>query len=140
MIRISASFSKKVPGIQQYSSDAVHLGVEIELPESVLRDPDEFKRAVRRLFAQARAEVEEQVGSTPNLTHSTRNVRGDDSMSRRNDEPASPRQIDFLLSLGRRNGGMSEAAILRDAGVEKLTDLTRTQASALISRFSRRAA
>ena len=97
MIKISASFTKKVPVEETYSSDGVHLGVEMELPDEILRDQAEFKQAVRKLFAQACAEVEEQVGGA----------------------------LALLLSLGRRNANMSPADILREAGVERLTGLTK---------------
>ncbi len=35
MIKISAPFSKKTPSDEPYSSHAVHLGVEVELPDPV---------------------------------------------------------------------------------------------------------
>ena len=133
MIKITTSYGRKTPGTEPYSSESTHLTVEVELPDEVLRDQAEFKQAVRRLFAQARAEVEEQVGVAPS-------AQSNGTGPRRNGQPASPRQIDFLLSLGRRNANMSPADILREAGVEKLTDLTKSQASALIDRFNQKGA
>ncbi len=60
MIRLNAAYSKKLPGEQPYSSEGVSLSVEVELPDQVLSDPHQFSDAVRRLFGQARAEVEQQ--------------------------------------------------------------------------------
>ena len=146
MIKISASFTKKVPGDEPYSSDGVHLGVEIEVPDKVLADEDQFSQAVRRLFAQARTEVEAQV-SRPRITehspdasngngrHHT-NGNGGQASNGRTPQPASARQLDFLLSLGRRNANLSPNQIMDEAGVEKLTDITKGQASTLIDRFS----
>ena len=134
MIKITTSYGRKTPGNEPYSSESTHLTVEVELPDGVLDDQAEFKQAVRRLFAQARAEVEEQVGATPPSSN------GNGNQQQRNGQPASPRQIDFLLSLGRRNANMSPAEILREAGVEKLTDLTKSQASQMIDRFNQKGA
>lgn len=143
MIKISAAFTKKVPGEEPYSSDGVHLGVEIEVPDRVLGDEHEFSQAVRRLFAQARAEVEQQVSAPqpePNGHHQNgvhTNGNGHRTWpSRRRDEPASKRQLDFLLSLARRNASLGPNEILAEVGVERLTDITKNQASALIDRFS----
>ncbi len=140
MIKINASFTKKVPGDEPYSSDAVHLGVEIELPDPVLTDQQEFSAAVRRLFQQARDEVENQVtGHRPQLNAGSNgnghHALNDNGTSRRT-QLASPRQIDFLLSLARRNANLSPTQILDEAGVDKLTDLTKSQASSLIDRFN----
>lgn len=60
MLRLNASFSKKVPGEQPYSSEGLGLSIEVELPDQTLADPQQFTEAVRRLFGQARAEVERQ--------------------------------------------------------------------------------
>lgn len=136
MIKITTSYGRKTPGTEPYSSESTHLTVEVELPDEVLRDQAEFKRAVRRLFAQARAEVEEQVGAAPGTPSS----HGNGAPPRRDAQPASPKQIDFLLSLARRNANMSPTDILREAGVEKLTDLSKSQASAMIDRFNQKGA
>lgn len=140
MIKISASFSKKIPGDEPYSSDAVHLGVEIELPDPVLTDQQEFSAAVRRLFSQARQEVEHQVSGprsqlNGNSNGNDRHPANNNGNSRR-PQLASPRQIDFLLSLARRNANLSPTQILDEAGVDKLTELTKSQASSLIDRFN----
>jgi len=144
MIKISAAFTKKVPGEEPYSSDGVHLGVEIEVPDQVLGDEREFSQAVRRLFAQARAEVEQQVTApTRELNgHNGRTHRGGDGAarsaapSRRRDELASKKQLDFLLSLARRNANLGPNDLMAEAGVERLTDITKNEASALIDRFN----
>ena len=122
MIKINASFSKKIPGDEPYSSDAVHLGVEVELPDPVLTNQQEFSAAVRKLFAQARQEVEHQVtGPRPELNgNSNGNGRHPSSNNGNGHRPqlASPRQIDFLLSLARRNANLSPTQILDEAGVD----------------------
>lgn len=136
MIKINASFSKKIPGSEPYSSDAVHLGVEVELPDPVLTDQREFSAAVRRLFAQARQEVEHQIGDGESQLPSAK-TNGNHAASRNgNSQPASPKQIDFLLSLARRNANLSPTQILEEAGVARLTDLSKSQASTLIDRFN----
>ena len=145
MIRINASFTKKVPGEEPYSSDGVHLGVEIEVPDQVLNDPNQFREAVRRLFAQARAEVEEQVtgprASAPIQSGFRSNERTQPEPRRNGrDQPASKKQLDFLLSLGRRSANLSPADILAEAGVDRLSDISKAQASAMIDRLNSRGA
>ena len=137
MIRVNAAYSKKIPGSEPYSSEGLHLSVEVELPDQVLTDQQQFTAAVRRLFQQARDGVEHQIEGRSEIQRAS---NGSDQQSSngnaRNSQPASAKQIDFLLSLGRRNANLSPAQILQEAGVEKLTDLTRSQASALIDRFN----
>ena len=136
-IRITTSYGRKTPGDEPYSSESTHLTVEIELPDRVLTDQQQFTTAVRRLFQQARDEVEHQVDGRRETQHpSNGDGRQPSNGNGGRAQPASAKQIDFLLSLGRRNANLSPAQILQEAGVEKLTDLTRSQASALIDRFN----
>ncbi|MCB9833557.1 MAG: hypothetical protein H6807_13895 [Planctomycetes bacterium] len=143
MIKIHASFTKKVPGEEPYSSDGVHLGVEIEVPDQVLNDPNQFREAVRRLFAQARAEVEEQVAgprAQPREPDFLQGGRQPEPRRGGRDQPASKKQLDFLLSLGRRSANLSPADILAEAGVSRLSDISKAQASAMIDRLNKRGA
>jgi len=36
MIKINAGFNKKIPGVQEYSSEGVHVTLEMELPDAYL--------------------------------------------------------------------------------------------------------
>lgn len=63
MIKLHASYSKKVPGAEQYSSDSASASVEIDLPEGA---PIPAKLA--ELWDVTRSAVEQQLGQRLNAS------------------------------------------------------------------------
>ncbi|MCB9932981.1 MAG: hypothetical protein H6841_06120 [Planctomycetes bacterium] len=112
MIRLIASYSKKVPGTEQYSSECASASVEVELPEGAA-----IPAKLAELWDVTRTAVEQQLGSlqpvnriagnghaqsqpegngqrpVPQTSHSPRNGNG------RSKAAVSEKQLKFIKSL-----------------------------------------
>ncbi len=67
MIKINAGFNKKIPGTQEYSSEGVHVTLEMELPDAYLSNKQALQEQIQNLVSEARDQVENQLSdnSTP---------------------------------------------------------------------------
>lgn len=122
MLKINASYSKKVPAEQDYSSKSFHASVEAELSDTL--SPDELKRKIHDTFAIVKASVEEEINIRANLPRSS------------NDEQASSRQLAYLTDIARRTNADLESH-LRRYRVSRIEDLSRQQCSSLIDELQK---
>lgn len=136
MLKISASYSKKVPGAEQYSSEGYHVSIEAECPQSLLEDSASLQEQVQSLFAEARSQVDQQItgeapqqGSRPHLANGNGNGRT------QSQPKASNRQINYAVSLAKRVWNLSPDELARELRVNRLDELTTKQASDLIERL-----
>ena len=138
MLRLNASFSKKVPVEgQDYSSQSFHASVEVEIPDGLT--PEQLRGRIHDTFALVRESVEIELGheapapAAPAPAPQTRQQPAETA--------ASPRQVQFLTRLALRQGldlrGLN--LICRDDfGVDSVEALGRRQASDLIDRLNKR--
>ena len=63
MLKLNASYSKKVPAESQYSSQSYHCTIEVELPDGLT--PEQLNEKVHGVFAFVRASVETELNSEP---------------------------------------------------------------------------
>ena len=123
MIRISAGYSKKVPGEEEYSSNGYHLTIEAEVPDMLVTDPENLRKKISDIFREARENVEHQM-----------NGNG----SKRDPQPqemASDKQKSFIVSLARRRHGMSPEDLSKWNGGVDLARMTKREASDLITQL-----
>ena len=155
MLKLNASYSKKVPADTEYSSQSYHASVEVELPDGLT--PEQLNARIHETFALVRDSVEAELhGNTvqqPAQVPQTSNVQpqGAYAAAPQNaakpaygkkpatDVPASPKQIKFLLDLARQNGYSIEQLKSR-FNVAALEDLSRTQCSRAIDQLNGKAA
>lgn len=137
MLKLNASYSKKVPAETEYSSQSYHASVEVELPDGLT--PDQLQERIHATFALVRESVETEIhGASQAVTHPvtqpvTQPVpQPPYSHAAKNEIPASPKQIRYLLDLA-RNKGISAAQIAAKYGVESVDQLTKSQCSGLIN-------
>ena len=143
MLKLNASYSKKVPAEGEYTSQSYHASIEVELPDGL--NSEQLNGKIHETFALVRNSVEAELhGATPAVPTATPAApqggnTGNYSHSRKgngnNDVPASPKQIKFLLDLA-RNCGITPEQIKARFGVAVLEALTRTQCSRAIDEFS----
>jgi hypothetical protein len=139
MLKLNASFSKKVPAEGEYSSKSYHAAIEVELPDGL--SDNQLKDKIHNTFELVRASVEVEIGSIRATTPDNR--QQDKPQSRRNNEgakssnqqPASPKQLNYLLDLA-HTLGYKPGEIIDRAGVDDLSQLTRTQCSRLIDELN----
>lgn len=148
MIRLTASFGRKVPDTQEYSSRSFYASAEFDVMDSVAEDPSALKRALSNIWRQLKLAVDDEIGQgidsrqdridTSNriATHvSGSNGNGSNGNGRSSDHPASKKQVGFLLSLARRQRNLSADQtrqwLRKDHGIE-LDHITKSQAAGLI--------
>lgn len=124
MIKLHASYGLKVPGPQEYSSESFHASAEVEVADNV--QGDALKAALGALWNDLKSAVEEQIvnghktganggngsnGHNGGNGHNGRNgghSRKAEPVNRiANGEPATKKQISYLLALARRKRNYS---------------------------------
>ncbi len=145
MLKLNASYSKKVPADTEYSSQSYHASVEIELPDGLT--PEQLDAKIRETFALVRDSVETELHGEPaNAQISNvppaqpqQNKPGYSKNGKTADAPASPKQIKFLLDLAKQNGYTAEQIKAR-FNVSALEDLSKVQCSKAIDVLNGKAA
>ena len=149
MLKLNASYSKKVPADTEYSSQSYHASVEVELPDGLT--PEQLNARIHETFALVRDSVESelhgesanagQMADAPQLPFQPAQQQNKSAYGKKpvTDAPASPKQIKFLLDLARQNGYTIEQ-LKSKFNVSQLEDLSRTQCSRAIDMLNGKAA
>ena len=158
MLKLNASYSKKVPADTEYSSQSYHASVEVELPDGLT--PEQLDARIHETFALVRDSVESELhGNTvqqPTQSAQTSNMQSQPGLydnapqntakngyGKKNgttsDAPASPKQVKYLLDLARQYG-VSPDQIKAKFNVPALESLTKVQCSKAIDELSGKAA
>ena len=138
MLKLNASYSKKVPAGEEYSSQSYHASVEVELQDGL--SPDQLQTRIHETFDLVRNSVEAELhGKTPSnyggrptagaLRNGSQRSR---SGARQNEAPASPKQLSYLLDLARQRG-ITPQQIAAQHGVPDVRQLSKRQCSELIN-------
>lgn len=142
MLKLNASYSKKVPAEGEYSSQSYHCSMEVELADKL--EPHEIQQKIHETFALVRDAVEAELhGAAPQaevrqplrvVRHAEAPARGG-APARTSVEKASNKQVKYILDLAKAQGiGLSEinARVQKAHRVESVYELNRVQASALV--------
>ena len=110
MLKLNASYSKKVPADTEYSSQSFHASVEIELPDGLT--PEQLNSKIHETFVLVRDSVEAELHSEPINVEQTANAQQQlpiQSAQQQNkpaygkkpstDAPASPKQRSSFCSI-----------------------------------------
>lgn len=134
MLKLNASYSKKVPAESEYSSQSYHASVEVELPDGLTTD--QLQARIHETFALVRESVESEIHGTSQTVVQPVSLPAPQQTggtgAAKNDGVASPKQIRYLLDLA-RNKGISAAQIAAKYGIASVDQLTRAQCSCLIN-------
>jgi hypothetical protein len=144
MLKLNASFSKKVPAEQEYSSKGYSASIEMELPEGLT--PEQLQERIHETFAMVEASVDIEIngGTTglqqypsqpaPPLQHHQAQ-----SAAPNRSRGASPKQIKYLTDIARDNH-IQLAGYLQGYGLNNVEELNGKQCSALIDTIKAQAA
>ena len=139
MLKLNASYSKKVPAEGEYSSQSYHASIEVELPDGL--NQAQLQNRIHETFEMVRNSVEAELhGNTLNQQGGNavantvnNNQQGYGTANSRNREIlASPKQIKFMLDLA-RNKGITPAQIAAQYGVASVEQLSKNQCSSIIN-------
>ena len=155
MLKLNASYSKKVPADTEYSSQSFHASVEVELPDGLTQD--QLNAKIHETFDLVRASVEaelngnsvpnqlallpaENATNAPQMNPAQQNKNGYGKKNgTTSDAPASPKQVKYLLDLAKQYG-VSPDQIKNKFNVPALESLSKTQCSRAIDELSGKAA
>ena len=132
MLKLNASYSKKVPAEGEYSSQSYHASIEVELPDGL--SSEQLNGKIHETFEMVRNSVEAELhGKSPasapvNGVQNTQNRHGQPT------PPASPKQISYLLTLASRRG-ITPQQIAMQNNVADINQLSKKQCSALIEQW-----
>ena len=130
MLKLNASYSKKVPAEGEYTSQSYHASIEVELPDGL--SSEQLNSKIHETFEMVRSSVEAELhGNTVNQQG------GNGSQNTHNQPvqgttPASPKQINYLLTLASRRG-ITPAQIAAQHGVATVEQMSKRQCSDLIN-------
>jgi len=148
MLKLSASYSKKVPAETDYSSKSYHASVECELP-SGLTEP-QIKERIARTFQVVRDSVEAELHGTPaslavvnvettdhpsEISSQRSRAKAGNKAGTKAGSKASNKQIKYLLDLASNQGiGLAElnAKVVTRFNAATIYDLGRKDASQLL--------
>jgi hypothetical protein len=138
MLKLNASFSKKVPiEGQQFSSQSFHASVEIELSDAL--KPEEIKTRIHDTFNLVRQSVEQELNGKTRTETAPQTPAAQNGNSERK---ATNKQIKFITDLAGQKGiaiSQLNADIKKQFG-GGLYDLTSKQASTMVDDLKRRKA
>ncbi len=132
MIKLHASYSKKIPAEEQYSSKSFHASLEIEVADDVAADNGKLQERLRFLWNDLEQAVEAQISGSNGKPA----PQGQAQTPENGDDRASPRQINYLTLLARRAKGWGlaelETHLKTRFGNGGVYDLSKGDASMLI--------
>ncbi len=132
MLKLNASYSKKVPADGEYTSQSYHAAVEVELSDSF--SAEELQNKIHATFALVRESVEAELYGNLPANHGTPEPQNAPKQEAQTGYPASPKQINYLLSLASRRG-ITPAQLAAQNNVADIQQLTKRQCSALIEQW-----
>ncbi|MBZ0134997.1 MAG: hypothetical protein K8I27_01335 [Planctomycetes bacterium] len=152
MIKLHASYGLKVPGPQEYSSESFHASAEVEVADNI--QGDALKAALGALWNDLKSAVDEQIanghksggnghnGNGRNGSNAKRQTRQTAEPTNRianMGEPATKKQVSYLLALARRKRNLSAEEtrdwLNRERGLV-LSSLSKSDAAGLIDEFN----
>ena len=136
MLKLNASYSKKIPAEGEYTSQSYHASIEVELPDGL--SAEQLNGKIHETFALVRNSVEAELHGSPAVPAGAPSpapaAAAPAIPAEKSATPASPKQINYLLSLASRHG-VSPQQLAAQHNVSTLEQLTKRQVSALIEQW-----
>ena len=132
MLKLNASYSKKVPAEGEYSSQSYHASIEVELPDGLSQE--QLQGRIHETFAMVRESVESELHSKSSSGQGRDGHSETPKSSQQHSTPASPKQISYLLTLASRRG-ITPQQIALQHNVANVDQLSKKQCSALIEQW-----
>ena len=133
MLKLSASYSKKVPTSEQFSSQSYHCSVEVELSDAAT--PEQLQAKIHDTFALVRDAVESELHGKPAAKPEPAAQTVKPEPAKPDAAKASNKQVKYLLDLAKGKGLTLTALNARVQDrfkVETVYDLARKDASKLV--------
>ena len=132
MIKLNASYSKKVPATEKYSSQSYLACLEVELPTG--QTTAQLQQKIHETFELVKASVEDEIAGRATPASSGQQKRLE-RPSGGPAEKATNKQIQFIMRLAKeRNQGLAEVNRIASEqfGAESIYQLSKRDASRLV--------
>ena len=133
MLKLNASYSKKVPTSEQFSSQSYHCSVEVELSDAAT--PEQLQAKIHDTFALVRDAVETELHGKPAAKPEPAAQTAKPESAKPDTAKASNKQVKYLLDLAKGKGLTLTALNARVQDrfkVETVYELARKDASKLV--------
>ena len=133
MLKLNASYSKKVPTSEQFSSQSYHCSVEVELSDAAT--PEQLQAKIHDTFALVRDAVESELHGKPAAKPEPAAQTAKPESAKSDTAKASNKQVKYLLDLAKGKGLTLTALNARVQDrfkVETVYELARKDASKLV--------
>ena len=133
MLKLNASYSKKVPTSEQFSSQSYHCSIEVELSDAAT--PEQLQAKIHDTFALVRDAVESELHGKPAAKPEPAAQTVKPEPAKPDAAKASNKQVKYLLDLAKGKGLTLTALNARVQDrfkVETIYDLARKDASKLV--------
>ena len=133
MLKLNASYSKKVPTSEQFSSQSYHCSVEVELSDAAT--PEQLQAKIHDTFALVRDAVESELHGKSAAKPEPAAQTAKPESAKPDTAKASNKQVKYLLDLAKGKGLTLTALNARVQDrfkVETVYELARKDASKLV--------
>ena len=133
MLKLNASYSKKVPTSEQFSSQSYHCSVEVELSDAAT--PEQLQAKIHDTFALVRDAVESELHGKPAAKPEPTAQGASPESAKPDAAKASNKQVKYLLDLAKGKGltlSALNARVQERFKAESIYDLARKDASRLV--------
>ena len=132
MLKLNASYSKKVPADGEYTSQSYHASIEVELPDGL--SSEQLNSKIHETFEMVRNSVEAELHGNPLNQQGGNGAVNTANNGQQGSTPASPKQINYLLTLASRRG-ITPQQIAAQNNVANINQLSKKQCSTLIEQW-----
>ena len=132
MLKLNASYSKKVPAEGEYTSQSYHASIEVELPDGL--SSEQLNGKIHETFEMVRNSVEAELHGNLLNQQGGNGAVNTVNNGQQGSTPASPKQINYLLTLASRRG-ITPQQIAVQNNVANINQLSKKQCSALIEQW-----
>ena len=141
MLKLNASFNKKVPAETDYSSKGYSASIEVELPDGLSQE--QLKEKIHSTFEMVRQSVESEIDGTAQIATTVQsnpeqvkvftqvNTQKTQNNKQPSSEPASSKQVKYLTDIARKLN-VSLVGYLQNFGCNEPSQLSRQDCSTLI--------
>lgn len=133
MLKLNASYSKKIPTTEQFSSQSYHCSIEVELSDAA--SPEQLQSKIRDTFALVRDAVEAELHGKPAAKPEPAAQPAKAEPAKPDTAKASNKQVKFILDLAKGKGlslSTLNTRVQEKFKVESVYSLDRKQASRLV--------
>lgn len=141
MLKLNASYSKKVPAEQEYSSKSFHASIECEMPSG--QTTRQLKQKIHDTFKLVEAAVEAEIATKPTLSivkpqQASQASKSNTTQKETGTLKATNKQIQYIIKLAEEAGqGLSDLNDVAQSKfkAESIYQLNRRDASALVDQL-----